>query len=205
MKGENMHEFDGPTAPLVREPEPVSVRRIEPDKPDDPNPIRASVHALTEAVMKASEKIREQTGAAGNAFELDSVCRSACGLIAKLSQLIELLDKYPPPADPSIRFIPPCPECNAKAGEHWTHDCPKLDRFNRDCIYDYRNKRVIFEEQIRPLAEPLKPNRYDRFTCVACVGVWAGIDADQLIKEGHDLGSPTRKKLFEYFRKEMLG
>lgn len=186
---------DGPVLPLL-----VSARKVvSAEVVDVPDPIGEAIRRLSQAVARASSRIAEDMAGTGG-FNTTEERQTAHRLVAQIKQLSELFDLHRPPLDPNVRYIPPCQNCHAKAGEHWAHDCPKLNRFGKECTWDYRKERPIFYEQIEPLAEPLKPNPYDRFCCIVCRSRWAGIKAEQLIETGDHFNDPERQKLQKLFQ-----
>lgn len=193
----------GTVKPMADPPQRVRVRRVV--QVDEFDPAGTGVRLLGKALAAAAVRLEDEMRTGEDAFENAAQRISAHRLISHAPHLIELLKTHPPPPDPNIRFIPPCPVCNAKAGEHWAHDCPKLDRFEgMEQTYDYRKGEPIFYKQIHPLAEPLKPNPYDHFTCIVCESRWQGIDAETLLQDGHDLQDPERRKLFNLWKQRSL-
>lgn len=177
---------------------------VPPEVLGDPDPVGSSVRRLGRALVAAAYWVEQEMLGENGSMGHPLRHRTAHRLIARLDDLVMRLEKLPAIPDPNARFIPPCPVCGEKAGQHWAHECEKLDRFGREVVYDYQRNERIFREQIRPFAEPLKPNPRDLFTCIVCRSRWEGASAEKLLAEGHAFGESDRVEIFKFFKERGL-
>jgi hypothetical protein len=183
----------------------VELGRVPPEVLDHPDPGGSSVRRFGRALAAASYWIEKELTSPTGGFRHPDARRTAGQLLARLERIVELLEKHPAPLNPDIRYVPPCPLCNAPAGKHWAHECTWLENPERPSTYDYRKNERIFYDQIRPLAEPLRPHPRDVYTCAVCRSRWRGKFADELIQPGDTFGEAERERLFKLIKERGLG